>query len=98
MKISLRSIESAKSHAWRALRVYVLACSRGWYAYVLACLRAWRAFVVGVLARLTCSACLRAQRACVLTCLVYLCACVHACCDEMFYFLTCLSTWCTFLS
>ena len=76
MKISLRSLESAKSHAWPALRVYVLACSRAWCAYVLTCLRA---YVLGVLARLTCLACLRAQRACVLTCVVYLCACVRAC-------------------
>ena len=25
-------------------------------------------------------------------------ACVRVCCDEMFYFLTCLRTWCAFLS
>ena len=75
MKISLRSLESAKSHAWPALHVYVLACSRAWCAYVLTCLRA---YVLGVLVRVR--------------------ACVHACFDEMFYFLTCLSTWCAFLS
>ena len=89
MKISLRSLESAKSHAWPALRVYVLACSRAWCAYVLTCLRA---YVLGVL---TCSACMRAY---VLGVLVRVRACVHACFDEMFYFLTCLSTWCAFLS
>ena len=75
MKISLRSLESAKSHAWPALHVYVLACSRAWCAYVLTCMRA---YVLGVLVRVR--------------------ACVHACFDEMFYFLTCLSTWCAFLS
>ena len=75
MKISLRSLESAKSHAWPALHVYVLACSRAWCAYVLTCMRA---YVLGVLVRVR--------------------ACMHACFDEMFYFLTCLSTWCAFLS
>ena len=48
------------------------------------------------------------SRACVLACLcasVLAClsasvlgvlACVRACCDKMFYFLTCLRTWCAF--
>ena len=46
--IALKKNESAKSRAWRALRVYVLACSR--------------AHVLGVLSAcvLTCLACLRA--------------------------------------
>ena len=79
--IALKKNESAKSRAWRALRVYVLACSR-----------AWRAYVLGVF---TCLVCLRA---CVLTCLVCLRVYVRACHDEMFYFLTCLHTWCAFLS
>ena len=55
---------------------------------VLACSRAWRVCV------LTCLACLRVWRACVLGVL----AGVRACYDEMFYFLTCLHTWCAFLS
>ena len=41
--------------------------------------------------------CLRVWRVCVLTCLVCLRVCVLACYDEMFYFLTCLRTWCAFL-
>ena len=47
--IALKKNESAKSHAWHALRVYVLAGSRAWRAYVLVCLRAWRVYVLGVL-------------------------------------------------
>ena len=63
-----------------------MACLR---ACVLACLAYLRACVLGVLA---CLACLRA---CVLTCLR---VSVRACYNEMSYFLTCLCTWCSFLS
>ena len=63
----------------------VLACSRALRAFVLTCLACLRAYV------LTCLACLRA---CVLTYLVCLHACVRGCYNEMFYFLTCLRTWC----
>ena len=87
--------ESVKSRAWRACELCVFTCFACLHAYVLACLacfhawRAWRAYVLGVLA------CLRAyvvacQRASVLGVLT----CAHACYDEMFYFLTCLRTWC----
>ena len=77
----------------RALRAFVLTCLRAYLLSVLACLPAWRACV------LTCLACLRAcvltcLRACVLTYLVCLHACVRGCYNEMFYFLTCLRTWC----
>ena len=47
-------MDSAKSRAWRALRVYVLECSRAWRVCVLSCLACFRASV------LPCSACLRA--------------------------------------
>ena len=63
----------------------LLACSRALCVYVLACSRAWHVCV------LTCYACLRASVFVVL-------ACVRVCYDEMFYFLTCLRTWCAFLS
>ena len=59
--------ESAKSRAWRACVLDVLACSRAWRACVLgvltclACLCAWRAHVLGVLT------CLRAHVLGVLT-------------------------------
>ena len=81
--------ESAKL---RARVLCVFTCLRAHVLCVLTCLRAQRACV------LTCLACLRAQHACVLTCLVCLRACVRGCYDEMFYFLTCLRTWCAFLS
>ena len=80
----------------------VLACFAGLRAHVFgvfACLRAWCACV------LACLACLRAcllvcLRAYVLTCLracvLGVLLCVHACYDEMFYFLTCLRTWCMY--
>ena len=59
-------------------------------------LHAWRGSV------LTCFLCLRAYVLSVLACLRALCTCVRvcvrACYDEMFYFLTCLRTWCAFLS
>ena len=76
------------------LRAHVLgvfACLRAWCACVLTCLPAWRAYVLACLCAclLTCLACLRA---CVLGVLL----CVHACYDEMFYFLTCLRTWCMY--
>ena len=61
---------------------------------VFTCLRA---YVLGVLTCLACLACLRASVLgvlCVLTCFVCLRACVRSCYDGMFYFLTCLSTWC----
>ena len=79
MKISLRSLESAKSHAWPALRVYVLACSRAWCAYVLTCLRA---YVLGVLSWLACLRAWHAWRAYVLSvhaCLRAWCTCARAC-------------------
>ena len=65
----------------RALRVYVLACSRAsvlrCLAYLCAtCLRAWRAYV------LLCLTCLRAWRVYVLSvlaCLRAWCSCVRAC-------------------
>ena len=82
-------MESAKLRVWRAC---VLACSRAWRTYVLACsayLRAWRAYVL---------ACLRAWRVYLLTCLACLRVSLRACYNEMFYFLTCLCTWCSFLS
>ena len=74
----------------------VFAYLRGWLVACLACLRAYvltylaclHAYVLGVLGVLTC------LRACVLGVL----ACVRACYDEMSYFLTCLRTWCAFLS
>ena len=68
----------------RAWRAYLLACLRAWRVYVLTCFHAWRAYVLGVLTCLASLVCLR----------VY----VRACYDEMFYFLTCLCTWCAFLS
>ena len=76
----------------------MLAC----LAYLRACLLVYlrpyvpvclHAYVLGVL---TC------LRACVLTRLrasvLVVLACVRACYDEMFYSLTCLHTWCAFLS
>ena len=72
--IALKKNESAKSRAWRALRVYVLACSRAHVLGVLsacvltclACLRAWCAYVL---------ACLRAWCACVCTCVLVMMKC-----------------------
>ena len=62
-------------------------------AYVVPCLRTWRAHAL---------TCLASLQACVLACLrasdVGVLVCVGACYDEMFYFLTCLRTWCAFLS
>ena len=80
----------------RALRVYVVACSRVWNVCVLTCLSACVlpclcAWCTSVLGLLTCLACLRTSVLSVLSC-------VRACYDEMFYFLTCLRTWCAFLS
>ena len=67
----------------------VLACFACLRACVLRCLAHLRAYVLGVL---TC------LRACVLTCLVCLCLWGRACYNEMLFFLTCLRTWCAFLS
>ena len=72
----------------------VFTCLRAYVLCVLPCLRA---YVLGVLTCLACLACLRASVLgvlCVLTCFVCLRACVRSCYDGMFYFLTCLSTWC----
>ena len=63
------------------------AKSLAWRACVLACFACLRARV------LTCLACLHAY---VLTCLVCLRVYVRACYDDMFYFFTCLRTWCAF--
>ena len=62
----------------RALRVYVLACLGVWHACVLGMPARLRAYVLGVLvclhasvlSVLSCLACLCAQHACVLTCVV----------------------------
>ena len=96
------------------LRACVLTCLVCLSAYVLGLLTCLRAYVLGmsswlrayVLGVLTCLACLRVcmltclacLRAYVLTCLVCLRVYVRASYDEMFYFLTCLRTWCAFLS
>ena len=74
------------------LRACVLTCLCAHVFAMLTFLRPWLTCVLGVLPWLVC------LRACVLTCLVCLCACVCACYYEMFYFLTCLRTWCAFLS
>ena len=66
--------------------------SRAWRACVLACFACLLACVF------TCLACLRAYVLGVLTCLVCLRVYMRASYDEMFYFLTCLRTWCAFLS
>ena len=95
--------ESAKSRAWRAcvlacfacLHAHVLTCLRCLCACVLTCLACLRADVLGVLTYL---ACLCAWRVQVLTCFVCLRVYVRACSDEIFYFFTCLRTWCAFLS
>ena len=75
-------IQSATSRAWRAC---VLACFACLCACVFTCLVCLHAYV------LACLACLSAAVLGVL-------ACGCACYDEMFYFLTCLCTWCAFLS
>ena len=67
------------------------AKSRAWRARVLCVFTCLRVHVLGVFA---CLRAWRAWRACVLGVL----AGVRACYDEMFYFLTCLHTWCAFLS
>ena len=69
--------------------IVCLMCLRALHIYVLVCSHAWRVCVF---------VCLCACMLGVLACLVCLHACVHACFDEMFYFLTCLNTWCAFLS
>ena len=77
-------VESAKS---RACILCVFTCLVCLHVCTLTCLACLRAYVVGVLmglGMLTRSVCLR----------VYVCACY----DEMFYFYTCLRTWCAFLS
>ena len=61
------------------------------HAYALCVLLCLRAYVPTVLSVLTCFC---AWRAGVLTCFVCLRACVRSRYDEMFYFLTCLRTWC----
>ena len=75
------------------------ACLRTCMLGVLMCLACLRAYVLMCLAclrvcMLMCLACLCAY---VLTCLVCLCVYMPACYDKMF-FLTCLLTWCAFLS
>ena len=75
------------------------ACLRTCMLGVLMCLACLRAYVLTCLAclrvcMLMCLACLCAY---VLTCLVCLCVYMPACYDKMF-FLTCLLTWCAFLS
>ena len=84
-----QGIFQRNSLSWRACVLACYACLRACVLTYLPCLRV---YVLGLLACLVC------LRACVLTCLVCLCACVCACYDEMFYFLTCLRTWCAFLS
>ena len=78
----------------------VLACLRARVLGVLTCLRARRTCVLGVptclrVYVLGVFTCLRAGRAYVLA---YLRVSLRACYNEMFYFLTCLCTWCSFLS
>ena len=83
--------------AFTCLRAYLLGVFTCLRAYVLGVFTCLRAYVLDVLT------CLRAYVLDVSTCLrAYVLAGLRvyarACYDEIFYFLTCLRTWCGFLS
>ena len=89
-------------HTCRARVLCAFTCSRAWRVCVLTCLVCLRAYVLACLAclRACLLVCLRAYMIGVLTCLracvLGVLLCVHACYGEMFYFLTCLRTWCMY--